>query len=35
MLRHYINLEKTFGKIDLLMKTFKFKTMSDVLLDTL
>jgi polysaccharide deacetylase family protein (PEP-CTERM system associated) len=33
MFRHYINLEKTFGKIDLLLKTFEFKTMSDVLLD--
>jgi polysaccharide deacetylase family protein (PEP-CTERM system associated) len=35
MFRHYINLEKTFGKIDLLMKTFEFKTMSEVLLDTI
>jgi polysaccharide deacetylase family protein (PEP-CTERM system associated) len=35
MFRHYLNLEKTFGKIEYLLTTLKFKTMSDVLLDTL
>jgi polysaccharide deacetylase family protein (PEP-CTERM system associated) len=35
MFRHYLNLEKTFGKIEYLLTMLKFKTMRDVLLDTL
>lgn len=32
--RHYLNLEKTSGKIEYLLKNLKFKSMSEVLRDT-